>query len=998
LKTPERLKTWVLRQAASRRVRWIVGSIVGVVALYAIVGFLIAPPIVRQQLEKQLSATLHRPVTVERVRINPFALTATVEKLSVGERQGSGKLLGFDTVYVNVASQSLFRLAPVIESLRIVRPYVHVVRNQDRTYSIQDLLDEFTAPKPEQQPTDKPPPQFAIFNIELADGTIEFDDRPEKTSHSITEVGLGVPFISSIPSQVDIRVQPRLAAKVNGAPFELAGETKPFKDTHETTLRLSLEGLEVARYLEYSPVDLKLKMPSGLLDVQLAVSLATLQDKLQTLTLSGTAALRDVKLQSANGAPLLAFEALRVELESLDLVARKASVNGLTLQKPVANVVRTKDGSLNWVGLVAPAPPSDKPAPGAQAASKEAPFAFTVRSAAIAGGRVEVVDQSATQPFKLAFDSVALNLHDIARAAEREAPIRAPAVELGLVTEKGKASFKGALQVGPLKVDGALAVEGFRVPVLAAYYDQWLNVVVNDGSFATKGTLVVEQPAGQPLRASYRGDAAVTNFASRDKAGGQDLLRWGSLTASGLDFQLEPLAVRVNQVTLADFYSRLIVESNATLNLQGVFKQPGTPAGKAAEKPPARPADSAKAPAARMAVGRIVFERGQVNFSDFFVKPNYSADLIRVRGTVSEMTPEKAGDVNLHASVGRRAPVEVAGKINPFGKDLFLDITANARGVEMPPLSPYAVKYAGYGIASGKLSLKAKYHLEKRQLQAENNIYLEQLTFGPHVDSPTATKLPVTLAIALLKDRNGVIDIDLPISGSLDDPKFSIGAVLVRAFVNLITRVVTSPFALLGKIVGHGDGQELSYVEFRPGRSTIATSEQGKLGALAKALEDRPQLKLEITGRADPEADRRGLRRVALERQILALKLKQSGGKDSKVPATDPQTEDVRLPPDEYAKLLTTVYRDAKFDRPRNALGFLKELPVPEMEQLMFANTPVSDADLRSLADARAQAAKDWLAAAGKVAADRLVVEAAKVEAQDGDGKGRPTRAEFSFR
>jgi uncharacterized protein involved in outer membrane biogenesis len=975
---------------SSRRVRRTVFVLAGVVAAFAVLGFLVAPPIVRSQLEKRLAETLHRPVSIERVRISPFTLAASVEQLRVGEREGDATALSFEALDVDVAYQSLIRLAPVVQQLRITRPYLRVVRNDDRRYNFQDLLDEFSAPPAQPPPPDKPPPQFALFNIELIDGRIDFDDRPEKTVHAVTEIGIGVPFVSSIPSQVDIRVQPRLSAKVNGAPFELTGETKPFKDTHETTLRLELDGLSIAKYLEYSPVPLRLRVPSGQLDAKIVVSLSTLNEKLNTLALSGSAALRNLALQSGDGAPLLAFETLRIELESLDLVGRKASVKSVALQAPDINVVRTKDGNLNWLGLVPPEKPSpDKPAPAAP--GDAAPFAFAVHEIAVTGGKLHLHDATTPEPLKLEFNSLALAVRDVARTGERDAPIKAPSVKLEFATDaRGKVSFDGVLQALPLKGGGQLAVEGFRLPVLAAYYDQWLNVVVNGGAVATKGTLAVEQPPGQPLRASYRGDASVTGLASVDKLTSQELLRWKSLAVTGIDFQLQPLAVRVAQVTLADFYSRLIVNRDGTLNLQHLLKDnPGAGNAKTAAKTP-----SAE-PAARIGIGRIAVKNGRVNFSDFFVKPNVSADLRDVVGSVSEMTPEKAGDLALRARLGRTAPVEVLGRINPLARDLFLDINASARDVELPPLSAYSVKYAGYGIEKGKLSLKAKYHLQNRQLTAANNIYLDQLTFGPRVESPTATKLPVTLAIALLKDRNGVIDIDLPISGSLDDPQFSVGGVIVRVIVNLLTKAVTAPFALLGALVGGGGGDgDLGYLEFAPGRAAVPAEGKTKLESLAKALQERPALKLEVSGRVDPAVDRDGLKKVLLDRQVKAQKFKQAINTAKDAAALD----NLQVDPAEYNKLLTAVYRDAKFERPRNLIGMLKEVAPAEMERMILANTAVSEDDLRALADRRAQAVKAWLVDSAQIATERVFLLAPKLDASGIKDKGQPTRADFSIR
>src|SRR5258707_11478093 len=229
------------------------------------------------------------------------------------------------------------------------------------------------------------------------------------------------------------------------------------------------------------------------------------------------------------------------------------------------------------------------------------------------------------------------------------------------------------------------------------------------------------------------------------------------------------------------------------------------------------PADSAPArDALPITIGRIELANGNVNYSDFFVRPNYAANLTEVTGTVTTMSSEQAGDIAFTARVDHSAPVEVSGRIHPFAKELSLDIAAKARDVDLPPLTPYSVKYAGYGIERGKLTFDVHYRVESRKLTAENRLVLDQLTFSPQrVDSPTATKLPVLLAVALLKDTRGVIDIRLPISGSLDDPEFSMGGLIIRVIVNLLTKAVTAPFALLGAVLG-GGGEQMAFVEFAP--------------------------------------------------------------------------------------------------------------------------------------------------------------------------------------
>jgi uncharacterized protein involved in outer membrane biogenesis len=978
--------------ARAPRMRKLALWIAGAVALYAVLGFFVAPPIARSQLERILSEQLGRQVTIERVRINPFTLSASIFNFSLKGRDGSTNAASFEELHANATLSSLVRFGLVVQAARLSKPYLRIVRDDDKKYDFQDIVDKF-ANAPPGPPG--PSPRFAVYNITVSDGRIEFDDRPQKTQHAVTDLQIGLPFASSLPRQVDIVVQPHLSLKLNGTPFEITGETKPFKDTHETTVRIDIDDLQLAKYLEYSPIPLRIRVPSGRLDTKLVLSLSALHGELQTLSLSGSASLQDLKVQQADGAPLAAIGRLSVDLDSLDLLKQHAAVKTVRIEAPEVDVARLKDGRLNLLAAV-PAAPAAQPA--AQAESTAPPFTFSIAEIALADGKVRFVDQTPDKPIRFGLSNVSLNVNSLANAAESKA-----AVKLGCDTDaKGKLAYDGSLQLVPLRTEGQLDVAGLRLSAFAPYVEQVLNVVVTGGALSSKGRLAVDVPEGKPLRVAYRADASVANFGSLDKPTSQDLLRWKSLGVTGIDFDLEPLKIAVAQVTLSDFFSRLIVNADGTLNLQALRKESGASGAEpaAAQKAAAPGSPAGGAPAAGTAsglppnirLGKIVLRGGSVNFSDFFVKPNYTVMLTGVAGSVTEMTPDKSGDVELHGRIHQTAPVEVAGKLNPLSKELFVDLKASARDIELSPMTPYAVKYAGYGIEKGKLSLKLSYLIENRKLVAENNIYLDQLTFGEKVDSPTATKLPVLLAVALLKDKNGVIDVNLPISGSLDDPEFSLGGIIVKVFVNLIVKAVTAPFALIGSLFG--GGEELAFLEFDPGSAMLDADDEAKLKTLAKALDERPALKLDVSGRIQPDADRDALKRTALDRQVKAAKLKDSGRKA----ADDASLDEVTIEPNEYEKYLTAAYRAAKFERPRNAIGMLKDLPVPEMEQLMLANAQVTEDDLRLLANARAQAAKGWLVETGKIPAERVFVVAPKSGAEGIKDKGKPTRVDFALK
>jgi len=245
--------------------------------------------------------------------------------------------------------------------------------------------------------------------------------------------------------------------------------------------------------------------------------------------------------------------------------------------------------------------------------------------------------------------------------------------------------------------------------------------------------------------------------------------------------------------------------------------------------------------------------------------------------------------------------------------------------------------------------------------------------------------------VALLRDRNGVIDIELPLGGSLDDPQFSVGGIIVKVLVNMITKAVTSPFALLGSLFG--GGEELSLLEFEPGRHAVPTAGESKLTSLAKALADRPALQLEITGRFDPATDRDGLCHAAVERKVKALKLKQLVAKGE---SADMKT--LMVKPAEYPALLTRVYKDEDFDKPHNMVGLAKDLPVEEMEKLIMVNVMIKDEDMVTLANRRAQETKDWLTDKGQVPAERIFVVAGKSGLGDEKVKASASRVDFSLK
>lgn len=405
-----------------------------------------------------------------------------------------------------------------------------------------------------------------------------------------------------------------------------------------------------------------------------------------------------------------------------------------------------------------------------------------------------------------------------------------------------------------------------------------------------------------------------------------------------------------------------------------VRKEAATPADTALKQETALPP---------IKIGRFQLTNGKIRFTDNFIKPHYTANIDRISGAVTRISssPDAVALVNLKGQVNH-APLLFTGSLNAFNPSALLDLKGHVKGMELAQFSSYSGKYVGYGIEKGKLSFDVEYKIEDGELLAENRLILDQLTFSETAQDDPVINLPVQLAVNLLKDGDGVIDINLPVSGSLNDPEFSVGGIVVRLIVNLIKKAVTAPFSLLASL---GGGEELSWLDFAPGMSDITDKNEEKLAALVKALKDRPALKLDVTGSYNPNEDKEGLARHFINKKVRELKRKDMGSDGVNL-----KLSQITLNDKEYAEFLEEVYSDADFKKPRNFIGFQKSLPVAEMEKLIIQNYPVTEEDFKALADKRAMHVKTWLIEKGQIPQERIFIHASK-------SKSEGTRVDFSL-
>ncbi|MCY7307737.1 MAG: DUF748 domain-containing protein, partial [Rhodoferax sp.] len=688
----------------------------------------------------------------------------------------------------------------------------------------------------------------------------------------------------------------------------------------------------------------------------------------------------------------------------IDLARQTVAFGKLGIEQPKVALLRGADRRFmfeSWINANGHGKAANPKPAVAQNAQVTAPWSVVVSDFVLDGGTIGFEDQALSKTVAFELRALKLQARDASREGKGGVPLQVSARLHSARNEPGLLDCRGSVQLAPLLVQGNVTLTQIPVHLFEPYFGGGLNIELLRADASFKGELRYADGATGPT-VKLTGDSALEEFRANTLGSGaaglqlaEELLTWKALSLRGIDLALMPGAatvLSVKETALSDFFAHVIVFPDGRINLQNLVK-PDNPTEVAA---PAVAASAAAAatrsvaagPAPVINIGPVSLINGKVFFSDRFVTPNYFANLRELGGKLSAFSsqagpgPTQLAAVELRGRAEGTAALEILGKLNPLAKPLALDIKGIVRDLELAPLSPYSIKFAGHGIERGKLSVDVAYLvLPDGQLTASNKLVLNQLTFGDKVDGAPAS-LPVKLAVALLADRNGVIDINLPISGSLNDPQFSLGPIIFKVIVNLVVKAITAPFSLLASAFG-GGGDELGMVAFAPGSAVLQQEGKAGLDKVVKALTDRPALKMTVVGTASLDAEREAFKQERLRALLLVEKRRGLVSASSVATAnTAGALNAVSVSDAEKPALLIEVYKRADISKPRNLAGIATDIPDSEMEQLLLANIPVSEDAMRELALQRGVVVKDYLASR-QLPVERLFLGAAKPVASD---------------
>jgi hypothetical protein len=686
------------------------------------------------------------------------------------------------------------------------------------------------------------------------------------------------------------------------------------------------------------------------------------------------------------------FKAKAVEIDGLQTSLRRTAsgvqVIGLAGQKPVTVSAGTPSGA--FVGADAGAGAGTSTSTGTTPTQQPLALQWAVESFKCSACLISFADL-VVKP-NVNFDRTQVNVELGALDSKMTRPIQFKVAANSQAGQVWAGSAQGQATLQPFGVASAITLANFDMAKLEPYYTNALKLRVTRGTASTRGQLDLRtDSAGQLQTLAFVGDLNVGDFQTLEKSSGNEFIRWKLLSIPKFKVQSggpSPTLVETGLVDIDQLYARVVLNEKGELNLRdGIVQNDAASADGKAAKPDSK--------AAQIRIGGIKMLAGNINFSDQFIKPNYTANLTQLNGEMSALASDAPQPANLKVQgrVDSDAPLTIEGTLNPIAPTALLDLRAEAKSVELTSLSAYSARWAGYAIEKGKLTAKVHYQIEQGRLNARNEILLNQLVLGEKIDSPQATRLPVKLAIALLKNSKGEIELDIPITGSLSDPEFAVGPLIWRTFLGLLGKIALSPFNALASLGGQGD-EELSFIDFPSGSTELTEEGKGKVATLMKALKDRPGLTLDIGGKADEQADRAGLQRVTLDLMLKGVKLQRLIEANPK--ADTPDLDKLQIGLDERPVLVAQLYKNYNLpNKPKNILGLEKSVDIDEQQRLLQESISIPSDLVKQLAGQRGAVTREFLMK--EIPGERLFVIAPKVIA-DTVASAQNRRVEFALR
>lgn len=969
----------------SKGLKRTIGTLLAVFVLYSLLGFFILPGVALRIANQQLANYATVPARLERLELNPYTLEVTLWGLNIGTP--GQEQAGFEKLYADLQIDSLWSRALHLQNVELIKPRTEILFGKDGKLNLAQLFKLPASEPTTQEPAGNPFP-LRIDQIKLADGYLHFQDlRPgEPIDFLYDALNFELKNLSTLPE--DNADMTLVAAGPDGGRIDWVGRISLVPITSEGTLKITDGKMKL--WWPYVRDALPLALKDGVLNFSTAYKLNLAKETELQLT-GASASVAPFALDAPDGRPLLRLQRLEVSETNIDVTKQLVTVGKVRSQKLETWAAREADGQLDWQKLFAsqPAKPSatQKPAVDEKAvnpartekvanAPAGKPWQVTLRDVQLRDYQVHLTDRVPAEPAALDVGPLNLDIQNFDSLNTRPFSLK---LDSG-IGKQGRITAAGDVNLAPVSAQLKVTTKDIDLRVAQAYITPFIRLELRSGML--DGDLAVNLQGTEPLALTVTGKARVNQLHTLDTLKQRDFLRWQQLEVDGLDYR-HGQSLAIAQVNLDQPYARFMINDDRTTNVDDLLVP--QPAEQKASSKAAAPAGKDKPLAIR--VGAVNIKNGSANFADFTLTPNFATAVQQLNGRIGTIDNGKStpAPVDIEGKVDRYAPVTIKGSVNPFDPMASLDIATSFKRVELTTLTPYSGKFAGFRIRKGRLNLDLHYLITEGKLKAQNKVLVEQLQLGEKVDSPDAVDLPIRLAVALLKDSQGRISIELPVEGDLNNPQFSVMPIVWQTLRNLVVRAAAAPFKMLGGLVAGGGSQDLGTVSFAPGSSELGPDTQRALDKLSAALKERPALRLEIEGTSAAGSDGPLIAQQRLEREYQYTYYKILQRRGDKVPA---RAALIEVPENEKGPMLEGIYRTRlKQQPPAQWQDLGKEERSNQMRAAVLKYWSGNEALLRELGQERAGNIKDYLVEKGKLEDERVYFVDARLGQAQPDGR-----------
>lgn len=943
-----------------------------------------------------------------------YGLQLTLGEIDVGLRNPSISLgatalldakqqtiIGFEQLFITPNLQASWQQKGVVLSaVTLTKPVVQLQRLADKKGDVRlnltDALATQLTPAPAPEPeTASAPLLVDIASVNVTDGHVRYQDQRKESEPgwlpplNLEKVTLK---IDNLRTEANHPTAYQLSAAINGK-SSLAAHGKLDVMSGMGQGKVSLKQVELKPFAPLWAPYLTLDLAKGHANAEVEYQLKEGKQGVLWQLSKGKLTLDNWLLKKHKGDEFARFGQLALSELAVDGQKQSLQIGKVTLQQPLLKATLNPQQELDLADLLIEQAPA-KPVKGAHAANEVAnnaapksaqqaktagngkkhapdkPWQWQIKQILIDKGDLTLTESSSGKPQARQLSGLKLALGPLGSKGEQPS-------KLTLATQFNQSSplaFDGQLTLTPFTLSGDINQQGLPLTLAQPYLADLVRIKVQNGLLSSKTRLDLATTAqGDLSKLTLQGGLDINGLKVVDRADNQRLLEFNTLALTGLTYDGISQQMRIKDIALNKPFARIEINEDGTTNLQQLL----LPQPAAANSTHATA--GSKAPDFRFTIDQLRTEQGNLRFADRSLSQDFVADIASLGGQSRHISniPGQRSDLAFNGKVDRYAPVTISGGTNLLVANPILDIAVAFHNLELTTFTPYSGTYAGYAIDKGQLSMKLHYKLEGNRLEGDNDITIKKLQLGEKIKSDQAKDLPLGLAIALLSDANGVIQMNLKVKGDLDQPDFSIGNIFWDVLGNTLSKAITSPFSLLASLA---DGTEdLDELPFLPGEPDLTPTQQEKLVKLAQALKDRPKLSMNIRGKVNFNEERPILQRQKLERVLAKLTGNQA---DLDLLEQDPALQEAlaRAYEERFGEDLEDLADRLHLDEESAALRAQAVILLRD-QQLITAKS------LRNLAMRRAQNTKEFLVDSQGIAPERLFVLDSQVKEEDKEAK-----------